>query len=472
LLTSTRQRYHAQLAQALEARSEAAETQPELLAHHYTEAGLAEQSVGYWQRAGERSNTRSAYVEAVAHLTKGLEVLQTLPNTSGSARHELDMQLTLALALMVTKGSGAPERGQVLARARELCRQVGDTLQLLKVLSALAGFHRQRGKLQTARELSEQRLTLVQDYQDPTFRVGAHVDLGVCLFFMGELTSTQAHLAQAIALSASQHDPSLDFRYGADPMVLCLGYMAQTLWMLGYPDQALTRMHEMLTYAQESSHPFSLARALYFAAWLHQFRRERAAAQGRAEAALALMTEHGFRSNLGYATLARGWALAVQGQREDGIAQMHQGLAAERAMGAMLGESWSLAPLAEAYGADDQAEEGLRLLAEALAWVDTTGEHFYEAEVYRLMGELLLRQAVPDEPQAEGCFHQALAVARQQQAKLWELRSAMSLGQLWQQQGKHAEARALLAPIYDWFTERFDTPDLQEAKALLEELGT
>ena len=226
----------------------------------------------------------------------------------------------------------------------------------------------------------------------------------------------------------------------------------------------------MLTYAQELQHAFSLARALHDVMTLHKLRGEANAAQEWAEAALAIMTEQGFGQSLGTTTFTRGWALAAQGRHEEGIAQMRQGLAARRAIGAGITLAEYSARLGEAYGRIGQAEEGLRLLAEALAVVDK-GDRWYEAELYRIKGELLLRQAVPDAPQAEACFQQALAVARRQQAKSWELRAAMSLSRLWQQQGKRAEARELLAPIYGWFTEGFDTADLQEAKALLEELG-
>ena len=227
----------------------------------------------------------------------------------------------------------------------------------------------------------------------------------------------------------------------------------------------------MLTYAQALSHAFTLVLALFYAAVLHRYRREGAAAQEHAEAALAIMTAQGFAHNLGFATINRGWALAAQGQREEGLAQMHQGLAAHRATGSRIALSGYLALLAEVSGQSGQAEAGLRLLAEALAHVDHTGERYYEAEVYRIKGELLLQQAVPDAPQAEECFQQALAVARRQQARSLELRAAMSLSRLWQQQGKRIEARELLAPIYRWFTEGFDTLDLQEARALLDELA-
>ena len=469
LLTSTRQRYHARLAQQLETRPETMEMQPELLAHHYTKAGLAEQAVGYWQRAGERHNARSAYVEALVPLTRGLEVLQTLPDTPRRARYELDMQLALGRALQRTRGWGVPEVGQAWTRARELCRQVGDTPQLLRVLGGLASFHQQRAELQTAWELWEQHLILAQGQQDPAVLMEAHVNLGICLYFLGELASAETHLAQAIAPSAPQPDCSPDFRHDSALSVLCLGYIAWTLVILGYADQALARMHEMLTQAREVSHAFTLARALYYAAVLHRNRREGAAARERAEAALALVTEQGFGHYAGAVTFERGCALAAQGQYEEGLAQMYQGLADTRGQ---VGESMRLAQLAAAYGASAQVEEGLRLLDEALAHVDHTGERFYAAEVYRLKGELLLRQAVPDTPQAEACFHQALDVACQQQAKSWELRAAISLSRLWQEQGKRAAARELLAPIYSWFTEGLDTADLQEARALLEDLGT
>jgi predicted ATPase len=245
--------------------------------------------------------------------------------------------------------------------------------------------------------------------------------------------------------------------------------MAQTLWLLGYADQALTRSHEMLRYAQGLSHTFSLTRALQYAAILHRWRREWATAQEMAEAALAISTEHGFGHNVGQLMFSRGLALAAQGQGQVGIAEMRQGLTTIHVTGHR--RAYWLAMLAEAHGWVGQAEVGLRLLAEALILVDTTGERLFEAEVYRIKGELLLQQASPDAPQAEACFQQALAVARRQQAKSWALRVAMSLARLWQRQDKWVEARELLGEIYGWFTEGFDTADLQEAEALLEALG-
>jgi predicted ATPase len=278
-------------------------------------------------------------------------------------------------------------------------------------------------------------------------------------------------MERALTISATPQNRSLTSLWGGVARVTALGTMAYVLWLLGYPDQALTQSHATLTYAQGLRHAFSLARAHFTVATLHKLRGEADATQEWAEAALAIMTEQGFMRLMGNTTFTRGWALAAQGQHEEGIAQMHQGLGARRAIGARQSIPEYLARLGEAYGRIRQAEDGLCLLTEALALADTRVDCWYETELHRIKGELLLRQAVPDAPQAEACFQQALAVSRRQQAKSYELRAAMSLSRLWQQQGKHAEARELLAPIYNWFTEGFDTPDLQEAKALLNELA-
>jgi len=334
LLTSTRQRYHGQLAQALAARPETVETQPELLAHHSTEAGLAEQAVGYWQRAGDRSSARSAYVEAVAHLTTGLEVLQRLPGTPERTQHELDMQVGLGQALQVTKGISVPEAGHAYARARELCQQMGDTPQLFVTLTGLAEFYRSRGDLEAARNLGEQLLALAQRQHDPERLADAHSVLGQVLFYLGEFVPARAHLDQVLAVSAAPLDRSPTSHFDRVARVVAYGPMAYVLWLLGYPDQALARSHAMLTYAQELRHAFRLARARYTMATLHKLQGKADATQEWAEAALAIMTEQGFGQNLSSATFTRGWALAAQGRHEEGIAQMHQGLAARRAIGA------------------------------------------------------------------------------------------------------------------------------------------
>ncbi len=470
LLKSTRQQYHQRIAQVLEARfPETAETQPELVAHHYTEAGLSVQALGYWQRAGQQAIERSANLEAVSHLTKGLEVLQTLPETPERIQHELTFHITLGAPLMATKGYGAAEVEQCYTRAWELSRQVGESPQLFPVLGGLHRFYLLRAELQTAQELSGKFLSLAQHVQDPELRLEAHRVLWQTLAWFGEFPLARAYLEQGMALYDAQQHHSHAFLYVRDPGVDCYSYAAWVLWLLGYPDQALQRSTAALTLARELSHPFSLASTLDFAGVLHNFRQEGQATQEQAEAAMALSTEQGFPHWLAMGTILRGWALARP--REEGTAQIRQGLAAWRAAGAELARPYFLTLLAETCEQGGPAEEGLSILAEALAAVHKTGERFYEAELYRLQGELLLARSTRQTAEAEICLHQALDIARRQQAKSLELRAAMSLSRLWQRQGKRAAARQLLAEIYDWFTEGFDTADLQEAKVLLEELS-
>jgi predicted ATPase len=470
LLRSARQRHHQHIAQVLEARfPELCETQPELLAHHYTEAGLMEHAIPYWQRAGQRAIQRSANVEAIEHLTRGLDILKTLPDTPERAQQELDLQVALGPALMATKGLAAPEVEQAYTRARELCHQVGETPQLFPVLVGLCILYRQRGAFQTARQVGEQCLALAQRAEEPALLLEAHRALGVPLFYLGELARSRFHLEQGTALYDFQQYRSHVFRYGLDPGVNCL-LVAWPLWLLGYPDQALERSREALTLAQELSHPYSLAYALQSAMRLHRFRCEVQAAREQAEALVTLSNQQGFAQWMAGGTIMCGWALTVQGQEGEGMAQMHQGLAAWQAMGVEAGLPYWLAMLAEAYGSTGQVEAGRRVLAEALALVDTTEEHWWEAELHRLKGELLLALSTDNAAEVAPCFHQALDIARRQQAKSLELRAALSLSRLWQRQGKRAEARVLLAEVYGWFTEGFDTADLQEAQALLEAL--
>ncbi len=497
LLRSTRQQYHQRIAQILAERlPETAEMQPELLAHHYTEAGLHEQAIPYWQRAGRLACERSANLESIQHLTMGLKLLAALPETPARAQQELDLQLVLGSALTATKGFGAPETWHVYARARELCQQVGETPQLFPMLAGLARIYQNRGDLLTAHALGEQHFRLAQGTQDPALVMEARRTLGNILFWRGELASARAHLEAGLALYHPQQHGGHAVLYGRDPGMDFWGFAALTLWFLGYPDQAVASTQEALRLTQELAHPYSLATALNFTAWLHQCRRERPLTHERAEAVLALATEHGIAQRWASSTVLLGWTLAEQGRVAEGIAQMRQGLAAWQATGAAIWRPYFLALLAEACVQGGQVEEGLAVLAEALAAVDKTEERLYEAELYRLKGELLLRQAVavdlhptstailimaesdegatgrsPRLIEVEACFQQALAIARRQQAKSLELRAALSLSRLWQQQGKRAEAYELLAPIYGWFTEGFDTADLQEAKGLLEELA-
>ncbi|HEV8718504.1 MAG TPA: AAA family ATPase, partial [Candidatus Binatia bacterium] len=456
------------------------------LAHHYSRSGNTQKAVDYLQLAGQQAVQRSAYVEAIAHFNAALELLKILPDTPERTQQELDLQITLGPALIATKGWTA-EVERAYTRARELCQQVGETSQLFPALWGLWSFYHVRGEHQAARELGEQLLNLAQSVQDSALLLEAHAALGSSLYCLGESVSAREYLEQSLALYNPQQHHTLAFFYGgADPGMICLSQAAWTLWVLGHPDQALQKNHEALTLAQELSHPHSLAFALCFASVLHQFRREAQAAQERAEAAIALTSEQGFPYWLAWATILRGWALAEQGHAEEGIAQIRQGLAAYWATGAELRRPHFLTLLAEAYEKKGQTKEGLDILAETLTLVNKTGERYWEAELYRLKGELSLKSAVrspqstvtnprpltPDpQGEAEACFRQAIAIARRQSAKSLELRAVISLSRLWQQQGKKGQARILLAEIYNWFTEGFDTKDLQEAKALLEELN-
>jgi class 3 adenylate cyclase/tetratricopeptide (TPR) repeat protein len=464
LLQHTREQYHQQLAQVVEERlPEIAASQPEWLAHHYTAAGLPAQAILYWQRAGQSAVERSANMEAISHLTRGLELLKTLPETPERIQQELMLHLTLGAALMATKGIPAPDVGAAYQRARELCQQVGETPQLIPVLGGLGLFYCGRGELQTARELGEQMLSLAQRVPDPAGLAHAHIMLGNALFLLREWDAARTHLEQGVAFYNAQQHRSQGFLAATHQGVFGLSHLAQVLWVLGYPDQALQRSHEALTLARELAHPASVANALFYAAVVHGQRREWQRTYEQAEAALGLAREHGLAFRVAQATILRGRALVQQGRGEAGLTQICQGLAALRATGAEGGAY--LIFLAAAYGRVGQIEEGLRVAEEALAMSRRA------AGLYCLKGGLLLRRSAEHHAEAESCFRQALEIAHHQQAKSQELRAAMSLSRLWQRQGKREEARQLLAEIYGWFTEGFDTADLQEAKALLGELA-
>jgi predicted ATPase len=462
---------HARTAQALEVLyAQRLEDHYGELAHHYRHSGHAEKAVFYLQRAGEQAFQRSAYTEAISLLTTGLELLQTLPDTPERRRQELAVQITLGQAFMATKGQVSPEAEHAYTRAYALCQQVGETPQLYEVLAGLRVVYEVRGELAKARELAEEVLSLAQRAQDPGRLARAHASLGLIVFYLGELAPARAHLEQGRALSDSMQDAS-NALGDQSPGVRCRRIAAWVLWWLGYPDQALQQSHEAISLVQERAHPYSLAFALYFAGILHGLCREGQAAQARAEALIALARQHEFLGMLARGTILRGWALAEQGQPAEGIAQMCQGLMAYQAAGLEVGQPMLLASLAEAYGRMGQATEGLSTLDEALALAHKHEAPYYEAELYRLKGELLLARSAEPHTEAEASFQQALNVARHQQAKSLELRAAMSLARLWQRQGKLAEAHQLLGDIYGWFTEGFDTADLQEARALLEALS-
>jgi tetratricopeptide (TPR) repeat protein len=473
---STRRHYHRQIVQVLETRfPETCKTHPELLAHHYTDAGLNARAVPYWQQAGQRAIQRSAHAEALSHFTQGLQLLRTLPDTPERTQHELALQLGLGGASRVIKGTAASDVEQAYDRALDLTQQLPDTAQRIRVLSSLAAMYDARGALQRAQALGEECLALALRNQDPESLRQAHQALGRTLYWRGQIVSARVHLEQAFTLSESQKDRSPPFfaarlhpREHSRMTNLCM--TALILYLQGYPDQAWQRCHTALDLAQELSYPYSRVAVLLWATWLHLFCGEGQAAHERVETAVAMAIEQGFPLWEAMGTILHGWTLVAQGRGEDGIAQMHRGLTALRTMEVKQAMPSYLILLAEAYGKEGRTAEGLHVVEEALAEVDKTGARWEEAALYRLKGELLLACTAGHQGEAEACFQQALDVARRQQAKSIELRAAMSLARLWRRQAKPAQGRPLLAEVYGWFTEGFDTLDLREAKLLLEAL--
>ena len=470
LLKSTRQQHHQRIADTLESRfPEIVETRPELLAHHYTEAGLAAQAILYWQTAGRRALQRAANREAASHAARGLELLSTLPETPELAKHELSLQLTLGGASGFVTGPQSVEH--VYARACELARQVGSTLELFPALSGLAHSEMVLGHMHEARALSEEFLELARRQDDPLILAVGHSMLAYTAWWQGDFIDVRNHSRHSLALYAPQQHRAGVVPYDQDHGIVS-GYLtALSNWMLGYPTQAVQAMENTLAHARELDNPNSVGISLLFFAQLSQLRREPEPATTRAEEALAVAAEHGLPALELWCLLPRGWAAAYRGDVRAGIADICESMDRRRSIGMGAVWPWFFALLAEAQGLAGQVDDGLSSLEEALGWVERNDERLYEAEVHRLKGELLLTRDTPDAPQAEGCFQQALTVSRKQHAKSWELRAAMSMGRLWQRQGRLAEARELLAPVYDWFTEGFDTADLQEAKALLAKLS-
>ena len=472
LLKRTRQEYHQQIAQVLEQQfAEVAETQPELLAQHYTEAGLTEQAIGYWQKAGQRASERSAHQETLSHVTTGLSLLQTLPETLARQQQELPLQLTLGSAALIVRGHAAPEVGAAYTRARILCQQLDDTQDVFPVLFGLWRFDLARADLPLARQLGEELLDLAASRDEVRLSVIAHYTLGLTSYFLGELLSARGHLEEGIACYTPAQQSSPLFRAGQDPGVACHIYAVWTLWSLGYSDQALARVQDGLALATELAHPFSSAFASNGTSLLYQLRGEEQEAYNHAAAAVTLSTEQGFVHLLAMGTIMRGWALTTRGQGEEGLRQMRHGLTAYRATGAEVVVPYFLVLLVEGYASLGQVEAGLNVLREGWEVMERTGQHLWQAEVCRLKGVLLLQQHGQVQAEAEACFQQAIKIAQQQHAKSWELRASVSLARLWQSQAKQAEAHQLLAEIYGWFTEGFDTAGLKEAKALLAELS-
>jgi tetratricopeptide (TPR) repeat protein len=477
LLTNTRQAYHQRIAQIFESHfSDQAITQPALVAYHYTEAGSYQPAINAWHRAGEHALQRGAYHEAREHLRQGLALLQTLPESCERTQGELNLCLVLGPILMLTQGASAPEVEHVYTRAYALCQEVEETPQLVAALRGLQHFYRTHGQLHPARALGERLLALAQSRQDAVLLIEAYMSLGATLLPLGAFGPALTHLEHGLACRGPAL--SLPLPDIPHPVVGCLLYSGLALWYLGYPEQARMRIHEGLAVAQQLVYPHHLGWSQHLSATFSQLCRDVGAVQALVDTVVTNATEQGWQLGLIEGQCLQGWVLAQHGRGRAGIDRIEQGLTAYRAGGGAASLPRYLALLAEAHGSIGQTAQGLAVLTEAHTLVEKTGERAYAAEIYRLQGELLLapdsaqhtaqqsRQNVMD---AEACFYQALDMARQQGAKSLELRTAMRLSRLWQQQGKRAEAHQLLAEVYGWFTEGFDTADLQAAKTLLEE---
>jgi predicted ATPase len=454
---------------------------------HFERGANHKQAAKYLQQAADNAMRRFAYQEAVDLSRRGLELISKLPDTPERAQQELCLQLTLGVPLIATQGYASPDVGSVYLKARKLYEQLGQTPDVAEVLWGLWTFHILRAELATAREIAEEFLRLAERLPYPGLAMRGHLALEVTFTHLCKFAPAMDHFEQALLLYDPERHLDDAFLFALNPGVAMRCFAAWALWFLGQPDQALVRMEEALAVARELSEPHGLAHALFFASILHQLRREETMACEYAQSAIAVSIEHGLLMYQAMATITRGWALTELGPHAEAIEQMREGLAACRATGTELLHPYFSALLAGALGKAGQTEEGLRGLEEAITEGNRNGDESYLAELYRIKGELLLRQpqglsqsatggkAVIDSvppvvAQAADCLRQSIKTAQRQSAKSLELRAVMSLARLYKSQGNEEEARLHLARIYGSFTEGFDTVDLREARALLDEL--
>ena len=469
LLRSSRQQLHAQIAEALEAvSSELTETQPELLAQHYAEAGLVEKSIASWGKAAHRSIVRSAMAEAVAQLQKGLDQLALLPDNPTRQQRELEFRSALAAVLMPVKGHAAPETGQAYARARELWEQVGSPSEFFRIPYGQSLYHAIRGELDLALRLNEDLLRLSHQRNDSGGLVLGHNASGRILMYAGRFASSRRHLEEVIALYDPVSHRSLIHQAGTHPRVGAQGCLGIVLFCRGFPDQALAQNSAAIAEARRLAHPPTLAVSLTLGTVLLSLVGKNAALDESADQLIAVATEQGFPLWRAWGKIYRGWVKVKKGDVAEGMSLLRTGSTAYRATGAEAWMTHNIALLAAACEMAGQVEEAVTLLDEALQIAGTSGERWREAELNRDKGQLLLRQGQSEA--AEELYYRALSTSREQNAKLWELRVTMSLARLRRDQGRCTEARDLLAPVYGWFTEGFDTPDVKAAKVLLESL--
>jgi len=469
LLRSALRQLHARIAEALQTHSpEMIDNQPELLAQHYAEAGLPEKSAAYWGKAGQRSVARSAMAEAAAQYQKGLDQLALLPDTRERQRQALELYSALGAVLQATKGLAAPETGLTYAHARELWEQLGSPSAFLQVPAGQSLYHMFRGEFDLAQRLDEALLHLSRQRNDSAGLVLGYDSSGRNLMLAGRFASSRSNLEEGLAL----YDPisclSLARQVGTYPHITSRAYLGLVLFCLGFPDQALVQSNTAIDDARRLAHPPSLAVSLSMGSRLHSLTGDNAVLGKWSDELVAVTTEQGFPYYRALGVIYRGWVEVRNGDVAEGMSLLRSGSIASRATGAEVWMPFHLALLARACEIAGKIEECLTLLEDAFQIVAKTGTRWLEAELYRHKGHMLLRQGHPEV--AEELYRKALSVAEEQGAKLWELRAAVSLARLRRGQGHHIEARDLLAPVFAWFTEGFDTANLKEAKTLLDEL--
>jgi len=444
------------------------DSQPELFARHYVEAGFVEKSVFFWGKAARRSAARSAMAEAAAQYQKGLDQLALLQDDFARQRQELEFYAALGAVLQAVKGFAAPETGHAYARARELWEQLGCPSEFLHIPRGQSIYHAIRGQFDLALRMDKDLLRLSRQRNDPARLVLAHYSSGRTLMFTGRLLASRAHLEEALALYDKVSHSSLVDQAGVDPYVNAQAVLGSVLFCLGYPDRALAQSSAAIAEARRLAHQPSLAVTLAFDARLLLLVGDNAALDERAAQLIAVSTEQSFAYWRALGTIYGGWVKINHGEVAEGIFLLRSGSAAYRVTGAAAWTPFHLGLLAKACEIAGRIEEAVNLLDEALQVVEQTGERWFEAELNRQKGELLQQQEQSE--RAAEQYRRARRIAEEQRAKIWELRAAVSLARLRSNQGRHAEARDLLTPVCGSFTEGFDTQDLREAKALLDAL--
>jgi class 3 adenylate cyclase/predicted ATPase len=471
LLKRARQQLHARVAQVLEERfPERVAAEPEVIARHYDQAGLAAKAITHYQRAGERATQRSANEEAIGHLRRALDLVATLPETRERHQRELGLQMAIGVPLIAARGHSHAETEQAYARARELASQIGESPELPRVLVGVADAYLAKGDLATSAEVAEEALAAAERTGEAFDLLLAQFQVGLALNFQGHFSRALQHFEQSIKLYTPSEHGSLAYAMGYDRGVTALAWTALCDVHLGHPDRALAQSEEAVALARRLEHPYSLAEALFFAGSVHLQRGELDRAREHAEEVVGLAEQLGFPLYMGVGRCLRGRARVESGEGEAGIAEMQQAMVELAGIGAGIGAPSILCVLAEGLRKVGRHDDARGVLALGVVQAEDQGQHFYDAELHRLRAEILLDMDGNAVAEAEALFGQALEIARRQEVKTFELRAATSLARLWQRQGKRDAARDLLAPVYEWFTEGFDTRDLKEAKALLDQL--